>query len=56
MYLYRRLRSKKDLEKYQKNVEVLKFLNLKEKQFYQNLKLIEDARKLIFYKYRRRQF
>lgn len=45
-----------DLEKYQKNIKALKFLDLKEKQFHQNLQLIEETRRMIFYKYRRRQF
>lgn len=45
-----------DLVKYHKNVEALKFLDLKEKQFHKNLQLIEEARKMIFYKYRRRLF
>lgn len=44
-----------DFEKYRKNIEVLKFLDIKEKQMRQNLQLIDEARKLIFSKYRRRQ-
>lgn len=46
----------RDLDTFHKNVDALKFLDLKEKQFHQNLQLIDEARKMIFYKYRRRQF
>lgn len=45
-----------DLEKFNKNIEALKFLDIKEKQFHQKLQLIDEARKMIFNKYRRRQF
>jgi hypothetical protein len=44
--------AKTNIELFQKNITVLKFLELKEKQFKENLKLIEDARKAIFYRYR----
>jgi hypothetical protein len=45
-----------DLKRFNKHIEALKFLDLKEKQFHQNLQLIDDTRKMIFYEYRRRQF
>ena len=44
--------AKANIELFQKNITVLKLLELKEKQFHENLKLIEDARKAIFYRYR----
>ena len=46
--------AKANINQFQKNIEILKLLELKEKQFHENLKLIEEARKAIFYKYRRR--
>lgn len=46
--------AKANINQFQKNIEILKLLELKEKQFHENLKLIEETRKAIFYKYRRR--
>lgn len=48
--------ARKDIQAFEKAIQTLKFLELKEKQFHQNLKLIEDARKAIFYKYHRSHF
>lgn len=43
-----------DLEKFQEAIKALKFLELKEKQFKQNLQLISDARRAVFYRYERK--
>jgi hypothetical protein len=47
--------AKANINQFHKNIEILKLLELKEKQFHENLKLIEEARKVIFCKYRRRR-
>jgi len=36
---------------FKKSVETLQFLELKEKQFHQNIQLINDAKRLIFHRY-----
>jgi hypothetical protein len=41
-------------EQHQKNVEALKLLELKEKQFHENLHLINDLRRAILYRYCRK--
>jgi hypothetical protein len=38
-------------EEYQKNVTALKLLEKKEKQFYENINLINDLRRVILYRY-----
>jgi hypothetical protein len=40
-----------DFEQHKKNVEKLKFLEQKEKQFHENLNLINDLRRVILYRY-----
>ena len=47
--------AKANIELFQKNITVLKLLELKEKQFHENLRLIEDVRKSIFYRYRNKR-
>lgn len=47
--------AKANIELFKKNITVLKLLELKEKQFQENLKLIEDVRKAIFYRYRNKR-
>lgn len=44
----------KNMVKFNNHVEILKILDLKEKQFKENLLLIDEARKVIFYQYRKR--
>ncbi len=41
----------KDHEEHLKNVKTLKLLEKSEKQFYENLKLINDMRRVILYRY-----
>lgn len=40
---------------FRKSVELLKFIELKEKQFHENLRLLHDAKRAIFYRYMRRR-
>jgi len=49
------IEAKTNLEQFQKNIAVLKLLELKEKQFHENLRLIEDVRKSIFYRYQNKR-
>ncbi len=42
-------------EEHQKNVAALKLLEQKEKQFHENLNLINDLRRLILYRYCKKQ-
>ena len=46
--------AKANLSKFLEAVKVLKFLDLKEKQFKQNLQLISEAKRAIFYRYKRK--
>ena len=40
-----------DFEQHKKDVETLRLLELKEKQFHQNINLINDLRRVILYRY-----
>lgn len=40
-----------DNEKFQKSVTALKTLNAQQEQFYKNIQLIEDAKRVVFYRY-----
>jgi len=44
----------KDHKEHVKNVETLKFLEQKEKQFHENINLINDMRRVILYRYCKR--
>lgn len=44
----------KDFEQHKKDVEALRLLELKEKQFHQNINLINDLRRVILYRYNKK--
>ena len=48
-------KANENLPEFRKSVELLKVIEHKEKQFHENLRLLNDAKREIFYRYMRRR-
>ncbi len=48
-------KANENLSEFRKSVELLKVIEHKEKQFHENLRLLNDAKRAIFYRYMRRR-
>lgn len=48
-------KANENLPAFRKSVELLKVIELKEKQFLENLRLLHDAKRAVFYRYMRRR-
>lgn len=48
-------KANENLPEFRKSVQLLKVIEMKEKQFHENLRLLHDAKRAIFYRYMRKR-